>query len=431
MTGLAALVSPYVGIARSLDEVLAGTADPPLPTFSCETVDDERLLGSPLEAIGGVCGIGLDRDAAVGAALGETAERYSLCHVAPERLLRRRAAELPGAVPPARFGLFTRAQYAERGFPFAPFDDSVEVPWVDGWDLRSGDLAWLPAELVFLGDPIEPGEGRVAYATSSGAACAPSLDAAVLKGLLELLERDAFMITWACRLSLPLLDWQGHEQLEALDRRYFARTGLEYAAIDLSRFHHVPSVLAVVRAPRGQTGAVGIGAGTAATIEQAWWKALSEAFACRSAAARLALLGRGDHLLADGSNVRSFADHILFYADHDRAERTRFLDASSDRIHVRAIAALPVGLPERIGAVLTELDAAGSSAYAVEATAPDVAALGVRVVKTVAPELCMLDVVQRARFLGNPRLRRAPAQLGLLPQELPPDLLNSDPHPFP
>jgi ribosomal protein S12 methylthiotransferase accessory factor len=431
VTALAALVSPYVGVVRSLDELLAGTADSPLPIFSCDLVDDERLLGSPLGAMGGVCGIGLDREAAIGAALGETAERYSLCHIAPDRLLRCAAAELPGAVDPSRFGLFAPDQLASEGFPFVRFDELVPVPWVDGWELRSGELAWLPAELVFLADPVAPGGHRIGYATSSGAACAPTLDEAVARGLLELLERDVFMLAWSARLSLPLLDWQSSPRLRDLDSRYFACTGLEYAAVDLSSVHGVPSVLGVARAPRGEAGALGVGAGTAGTIEEAWWKALSEAFACRAAAGRLALLGRGAQLRPDGLDVRSFGDHIVFYADHDRAERTRFLDAARERVDVAAVEPLPGDLADRIDVLLDRIEAAGSSAYAVEATAPDVAALGVRVVKTVAPGLCMLDVLQRARFLGNPRLRTVPAQLGYRNGPLSVDDINPDPHPFP
>jgi ribosomal protein S12 methylthiotransferase accessory factor len=43
----------------------------------------------------------------------------------------------------------------------------------------------------------------------------------------------------------------------------------------------------------------------------------------------------------------------------------------------------------------------------------------------------MLDVLQRARFLGNPRLRTVPAQLGYRARPLSVDDLNPDPHPFP
>jgi ribosomal protein S12 methylthiotransferase accessory factor len=431
MTGLDALVSPYVGVLRSLDELLAGTADPPLPMYLSDPVDDPSLLGAPLDAIAGACGIGLDHASAVSAALGETGERYSLSCVPRQRIVRSTAAALAGSVAPGRFGLFRRHEYAAPGFPFVPFTDETPVRWIDGWDVRTGDLAWLPAELVFVGDCVEPGEGRIGYATSSGAACAPTLDGAVLKGLFELLERDAFMIVWSSRLSLPLLDWSGDPRIDELDRRYFAPTGLDYATVDLSAFHGVPSVLGVVRAPRTEYGALGVGAGTAATIGEAWWKALSEAFACRAAAARLAMLGRGATVPDDPRHVQSFEDHILYYAAHENADRAAFLTASVERVDVRELPSLAGDMPAQIESLLDRVEACSSSAYAVDVTAPDIASLGVRVVKTVAPELCMLDVPHGARFLGNRRLLIAAAQCGLRARELTPDEINPDPHPFP
>jgi len=77
------------------------------------------------------------------------------------------------------------------------------------------------------------------------------------------------------------------------------------------------------------------------------------------------------------------------------------------------------------------LDAAGSRAYAVDVTSPDVAALGLTVTRVLAPGLCSLDVGQEARFLGPARLRETAAQLGLRASVLREDDLNPDPHPFP
>jgi ribosomal protein S12 methylthiotransferase accessory factor len=430
MSALAELVSPYVGVLRSLDELLVGPADARLPLYTCDPALDDRLLGAPL-AVGGVCGLGLDRESAIGAALGEAAERYSLSYLPEERVVRRCARELAGAVDPARFGLFCDADLARPGFPFVRFDADTLVPWVDGWELATGELAWLPAELVALADPIEPGGARIGYATSSGSACAPTIDEAVVRGLFELLERDAFMLLWAGRLSLPLLDWSACPELVELDRRAFAPSGLRYAAVDLSAFHGVPSVLGVVRAPGSEPAVLGVGAGTATTIERAWWKALSEAFAGRSATCRLALLGHGDGLADDAADVTTFDDHIVFYADEGRAARTSFLDASPERRDVRAVTPLTGGAAEVVARLCERIAAAGSSAYAVELTAPDVAELGVHVVKTVVPELCMLDVAHGARFRGNPRLLGAAYALGLAARPLDLDELNPDPHPFP
>jgi hypothetical protein len=49
----------------------------------------------------------------------------------------------------------------------------------------------------------------------------------------------------------------------------------------------------------------------------------------------------------------------------------------------------------------------------------------------VAPELCALDVVHGARYLGARRLYEAPVAAGLREQPLGLRDLNPDPHPFP
>jgi ribosomal protein S12 methylthiotransferase accessory factor len=71
------------------------------------------------------------------------------------------------------------------------------------------------------------------------------------------------------------------------------------------------------------------------------------------------------------------------------------------------------------------------SAYAVDVTSPDVGGEGFHVVRVIAPELCQLDVIERARFLGGSRLYEAAYQVGLVPCPLTVADLNPDPHPFP
>jgi ribosomal protein S12 methylthiotransferase accessory factor len=420
-------VSPYTGIVRSLDECLASSAEPRLYRAACEVHGGNELLGSPLQHCSGIGGAGITRAEAAAAAVGEALERYSASYVPRERLLLATARELgPAAVEPERFALFSERQYTSRGFPFRRFTCDTRVAWVEGQTVPGGGAAFLPAELVFLGD-ASVGERPIGYATSSGAACGEARADTLARGICELLERDAFMVAWAARLSLPLLDWSEAPALVELDRRFFAPTGLAYAAVDLSCFHDVPSVLGIVRAPTGFAGALGIGAGTAATVERAWFKALAEAFAARSAGAKLELLEPGEYG-SHGTGVNSFEDHIRYYADEARAAAAGFLDAGSARTpadHVRALTGDPVA------ALCTRVVAAGSSVYAVDVTSPDVAALGLVVTKVVAPELCALDVVQSARFLGGRRLYAAAAELGLRNAPLTEGELNPDPHPFP
>jgi ribosomal protein S12 methylthiotransferase accessory factor len=81
--------------------------------------------------------------------------------------------------------------------------------------------------------------------------------------------------------------------------------------------------------------------------------------------------------------------------------------------------------------VAARLESRGVSAYAADVTSPDVLDGGLRVVHVVAPELCALDVVEGARFLGGRRMYEAAFDAGLAPRPLEPSDLNPDPHPFP
>jgi ribosomal protein S12 methylthiotransferase accessory factor len=425
-------VSRHTGIVSSLEESLHARHDPPLFRFSCQVGRGAGVLGAPLDHLSGIGGSGLDRASAAAAAVGEALERYSATFVPHDRLVTATARELgEGAVEPERFALFSEAQHRTGDLPFVPFTSDTPVTWVRGSSLPRGRAAFLPAELVFLGDPVAAGNARIGHATSSGMACAADRDEALVRGLCEVLERDAFMIAWANRLSLPLIDWAADDAIRLLDRTLFAPTGLRYAAVDLSLFHRLPTVLGVVRGPAGRPGALGVGAGTAANVERAWWKALAEAFAARSAGIKLALV-QGNEFPDGPRGVRCFEDHIRYYEDERRAAGTAFLDAGLERVDA---ASIPTLAGHSAGEVVEELcarvEAAGSSAYAVDVTSPDVRELGLTVIKVLAPELCSLDVVHSARFLGGRRLYETAADLGLRGAPLPPGDVNPEPHPFP
>ena len=290
---------------------------------------------------------------------------------------------------------------------------------------------YVPAELVYLGPVGLDRSAPIGYSTSSGLACGEDADGAIERGLLELLERDAFMIVWSNRLSLPRLMATGSAWLEH-DAARFSATGLRHAAIDLSAFHDLPTVLGVVRAPDCVRGAVGVGAASAATIDEAYWKALDEAFAARSAGAKLSLLDSGATARPALGRPRSFEDHIRHYAHHGAAAATAFLDASEVTRDAGSVGPLEGRTcADRISALCARVELAGASAYAIDVTSPDVADLGLTVTRVLAPELCALDVDHGARFLGGRRLYDAAAKAGLSSCSLQEDDINPDPHPFP
>ena len=421
------LVSPYTGLVRRVEPTMALPDDTRLRQVFGEVADTTELVGYELGT--GGAGAAADPDAAFAAAVGEAVERYSALYSDEADPVIAAATELGAeAVDPARFALFAAAQHADASFPFERFTSETRVSWIRARSLPDGEPALVPAQLVYLAWPLRPGEARIGSATSSGLACHATFEEAVLNGLLELLERDAFMITWAARLSLPRLEWEGDAQLERFARRYLAGTGLSFAALDLSAFWEVPVALGVARSHAPGEAPLGVGAGCAATPQQAVAKALDEAFRVRSWARAVRL----DGIAPAAEEIRTFEQHVAFYAHEENAGRAAFLDSSARTRHVSDVPRLEGDrVRDRIDAVCRRLRERGSSAYAVDVTAPDVRAAGLRVVKVVAPELCPLDADHHSRFLGGRRLYEAALELGLRSAPLAFEELNPDPHPFP
>ncbi len=240
----------------------------------------------------------------------------------------------------------------------------------------------------------------------------------MLTGLLELVERDAFMLVWHNRLSLPLLDWSGDAALVRIDRRYFDCAGLRYAAVDLSasstcrpcsasctgdRASSAPSVSARPRAP---------------TVEIAWRKALAEAFSVQRWVRDMAY-EEPERLGGDGrTTIRTFDAHTLYYATEERAcagrvprrltgQRRPTGDVAPSRGRQRARA----GSRQSAG----RLAARGVSAYAVDVTSPDVAARRACASPAWSRPSCARSTSSRERASsGGRRMYEAAFEAGLV-----------------
>jgi ribosomal protein S12 methylthiotransferase accessory factor len=415
------LVSPYVGLVNDVTDLLVSPSDARQHLAVCS---GEGVSGSA---------VGFERDVAIAGAVGEAAERYSATYLPAGGLRLAAASELGGqAVDPARFALFHRDQYESEDFKYKPFEADTRVRWLHGISLADCEPVFLPAQECLMADEIAEGEQRVTYPTTSGLALAATFEEAVLGGLLEAVERNAFMLTWHNELSMPRLDWSSDPEIVRQERRFFVPSGLEYAVMDLTVFSGIPTALAVVIGPPGDLVAVATGAASAPTISHAWRKALSEAFHTRSWLVR----ERGRRSLEDQpdgpADIANFDDHVLLYCRPEWGERAAFLRVSEERRGVGEVAALPgESVLEQIHAALDLLAARGATAFAADLTPPDIAGAGLRVAKVVVPELCSLYVEGQGRFLGGPRLYEEPGRLGLAHSSRCPADLNPNPHPFP
>src|SRR5207248_10763594 len=109
------------------------------------------------------------------------------------------------AVPPDRWVLFHPEQYALPGFPFEPLTPATRCRWACCRQAGTGEPRWVPEELVYLF--ARPGRGQQLCPTlSTGLSCGRVGDPVLLRGLQEVIERDALMGAWWGRYLLEEWD---------------------------------------------------------------------------------------------------------------------------------------------------------------------------------------------------------------------------------
>lgn len=185
----------------------------------------------------------------------------------------------------------------------------LPLRWVPGAEFPCGRELWAPEEAVLL--PEQTPAGVILEPISTGAACSGlGADVAVLRGLFEVLARDAFMFCWENRIpGNPIPNKApGVQALAAhLDPlRDRLRT------FDLPSLGDVPTCLAVIRSV-GPTGRrlVSVGCACAETADAALEKAGHQALGVLPVLrARTAL---PDAVDVDLRTVRSLYDHPRYY----------------------------------------------------------------------------------------------------------------------
>lgn len=133
-------------------------------------------------------------------AISETKE-WTACGSVPE-LTHATFLELENAIDPREVIKFHQKQYQVGRFPFGKFDDQKSYGWTTGFDL-DGNEFYILADHVYF--PYFPDTPYYCYANSSGCAAHPNYDVAIQTGVLELVERDAFMNAYLCKLDMPVV----------------------------------------------------------------------------------------------------------------------------------------------------------------------------------------------------------------------------------
>lgn len=418
-------VDDATGLIRWVSDIPVEPGEPAV--FNASVKMAETTVYNPQPCYDNNGGSGFTREQARGSAIGEGLERYCCSVYAAEDLVRGSVEELRRChrlVPADDFALYHPEQ--EGGFPPPPPD--APQTWTWSWSLARSEPVLLPASLVYMPYfPASPGERVSGPAVSTGLSCAPSADEATLRGICEVVERDAFMIVWSNVLSAPRVDIESDPEVRAAYEQRLRRDGLEYLLVRTTSDIPLPSFLCLMIDHRRRPALISAGGATDLHPARAALKAMTEAVQTREWAKFL-----GGGAPPDYCDVRDFEDHVRLYAYGDMLDAIDFLRAGPEVGLHDGVSVRPAADPRRdLCQVLEILADLGLDVYAVDLTTVDVEACGYRVVRAVLPELQPLDADHQHRFLGGRRLYEVPHRLGLTTSPTSLASLNPRPHPYP
>lgn len=336
-----------------------------------------RSVDSPWESAAG--GVARQEPAARAAAIAEAIERS--CSAQARLTLRTR-----GSLPPQdridaeEFALFAPDQRCHPEFPHGRIYDD-ECPYVEVFALPDNAPRWVPQPFVTLQDPH-----RTGVPTSSGLAAGVTPSDALNRGVQELIERDALMVTWLHGLpGRAIVPPEAHAaEVE--------RLGGQLWLFDLTPAYS-PHPVAAVMGGIPKRGRWRYSLGVA--CREDWASAAEKAYLEWNQGVMFAGI-YGDYVdtsgLTDAAALRSFDEHAMFYTRNPQLWPDLPLLRQDGTLHPPPDAAPGTGLAEALAR-------AGLRVYYREITTIDAVQAGLHVVKALSPDLAMIYSHERWPFL--------------------------------
>ncbi|WP_437878414.1 TOMM precursor leader peptide-binding protein [Sorangium sp. So ce513] len=350
-------------------------------------------------------------------AVGEAIERYASARVDTAELFRASIVEIERKgdfIAPERLGRYDEAQYARPGFPYVPVAPTTPIDWVLGRWLDTGAPVHVPALAAYY-SYCAPPEARFFDVTSNGLAAGATLDDASMAAALELIERDAFMISWLARRPGRRIVLDASIDPDAREvARQLAACGARVELYLLDAGIAVPAVMCVGYGDGKRWPGAVVSLAAHLSPRAAIRKAILEQGQIVGCVIRF-VTGQEVAIPERPEDVRTLDDHAAYYFPAERAVAFAFLREGG------AVAASQLEEPREVS--LSELarrvTAAGLRIAIVDVTSPDLAATPFRVARAVGPELQQIHFGHELAQLGNPRLRA-----------MAPHGINPDPHPM-
>lgn len=341
------------------------------------------------------------------------------------------------ALNPIRVGLHEKKQYEKPHFPFKPFHPDAPMNWVWGYSFLHERPILVPELLAYYS--LGYGEGFV-YETSNGCALGGSIEEAIFHAIMEVVERDSFLLTWYAQLPLTRIDLNSAEDKELLLMIDRVR---EVAGYDLHLYnstmeHGIPSIWGLAKNRKTKGLNLICAAGANPDPFRAAKSTIYELAGMMSRHGEKLEENRQkyERMLQDPFAVRTMEDHGLLYGLPQAEKRLNFLldEHRPLRTFAEEFRQAPKNndLKEDLQDILKRFRRLNLEVIVVDQTSPVTERNGLFCVKVLIPGMLPMTFGQHlTRVKGLERVLKVPMELGFVKGPLSYEQLNPNPHPFP
>lgn len=441
------LFSKKVGILTDVASGMHFSGDPvcySLGNKGCQALRLGHTSGKVRDKSGGAA---LSLEIALAASIGEMVERYCMRFYDTSEMIFGSYNDLRhdyNVVHPARTRLHSQEQIAAKGGSKSSggvgrlevHDESAKVCWEWGYSLTTNEWKLIPAYLVYLPYQAAPNEARTGWNCSTGLAAGNTIEEAILGGICEWIERDAFVISWLNRFIPRRVIIDDPDVLRLVEQNFhYGHPRVELEVFDVTLDIPVPSIFVRTVRPMEFGPGVFVGAATRLSSKGAVIKSLIELAQC-VAGCRYKYQERHDwQPNEDFSNITGFEEHSILYLKRPDIvpeafsfcrdiPRTVKLSEMPDRSTGNVLA--------DINTCIDILHQAGHEVIVTDLTTPDIREAGFHAVRVTVPGLQNLHANHNWPCLGVDRIYEVPRRLEWERHGWRADAgLNPFPHPFP
>lgn len=227
------------------------------PVFASQITRVERIPHRYLHAFlaytrGDSVGFGCSFDIqdALHASIYEAMERLFSTFYDPKDLVVGSARDLaPESIDVASLVLMRDWEYERASYPYVRYSENLPLHWLRCHQVTPPPLRprLIPATMAIRRYSFHHPDERFVPGLSAGTASDSSYAAALLNGVYELVERDAFVIAWLNRLSCPRVvpDHVMEETAHSVEE--LAADGFSVTFVDLTTDLKIPVILTAIK----------------------------------------------------------------------------------------------------------------------------------------------------------------------------------------